>query len=36
MTYRMKRRLEGDKLVGKAETELDGTNPTIDWSARRR
>jgi lysophospholipase L1-like esterase len=36
ITYRMKGRLEGNKLVGKAETELDGAKRTIEWSAQRR
>lgn len=36
MVYRMSGKLEGDKITGKATTELDGNEVTIDWSAKRK
>jgi beta-glucosidase len=36
MVYRMTGTLEGDKITGKVTTELNGSETTADWSARRK
>ncbi len=35
MTYRMTGQLIGDTIVGKATTEMDGSQITVSWGARR-
>jgi lysophospholipase L1-like esterase len=36
MTYEMSGRIEHGAIVGKATTQLDGNNVTVDWSAKRK
>lgn len=36
MTYSMTGRLEGDRIAGKAKTEMNGSPIEVDWSAKRR
>lgn len=36
MTYRMSGKLEGDRIKGRAETELDGNPASIEWTGRRK
>ena len=36
MTYRMSGKVAGDKIDGKAKTEIDGTETQTDWSAKRK
>ncbi len=35
MTYRMSGKLEGDKITGVAKTQMDGSEVTSEWSAKR-
>jgi len=36
MVYRMSGKLDGDKITGKATTEMDGSEITVEWSAKRK
>lgn len=36
MTYRMSGKVEGDTIIGKAKTEIDGTTAESDWNAKRK
>ncbi|MGV3773708.1 MAG: platelet-activating factor acetylhydrolase IB subunit [Verrucomicrobiales bacterium] len=36
MTYKMNGKLEGGKIAGKATTDVEGTEITIDWTARKQ
>jgi beta-glucosidase len=36
MVYRMSGKLEGDKIIGQAKTDLEGNEITVEWSAKRK